>query len=52
MTNTKSKRDEIDAISTREMNKRYGDKNVNMIATKAMKEDNIQEILDKGCTTR
>ena len=44
------KRDEIaDAISTREMNKRYGDKNVKYaIATKlAMKEDNIQEILDK-----
>jgi len=44
------KRDEIaDAISTKEMNKRYGDKNVKYaIATKlAMKEDNIQEILDK-----
>ena len=44
------KRDEIaDAISTKDMKDRYGDKNVKYaIATKlAMKEDNIQEILDK-----
>ena len=44
------KRDEIaDAISTKDMKDRYGDKNVKYaIATKlAMKEDNIQEVLDK-----
>ena len=44
------KRDEIaDAISTKDMKDRYGDKNVKYaIATKlAMEEDNIQEILDK-----